>query len=190
VLEVLDADRDRAAEKYEALRRKLVRFFEWRRARSPEEMADEVIDRVALRLAEGERIASPDTPRYFLGVARNVLRESWAQPSGPEELTEALATAAAVARDPLAEAEAAARAEAWMACLDRCLERLPVESRQLVLLYHQDQKRARIDGRRELARRLGIGLNALRIRVFRLRATLEACVRACIAATNGEAGNR
>jgi DNA-directed RNA polymerase specialized sigma24 family protein len=181
VLEALDPDRDRAGEKYEVLRRKLIRFFEWRRGRFPEEMVDEVIDRVARRLAEGERIQTADAPRYFLGVARNVLRESWAQPPAPEELTDAVAEAASLARDPVVEAETVERAEAWMACLERCLERLPVESRELVLLYHQDQKRTRIDRRRELARRLGIGPNALRIRVCRLRAALEACVRSCVA---------
>jgi DNA-directed RNA polymerase specialized sigma24 family protein len=145
---------------------------------------------VGRRLAEGERIRTADAPRYFLGVARNLLRESWAQPRAPEELSDEVATSASLARDPSAEAEAAARTEARMACLDRCLERLPVESRQLVLLYHQDQKRARIERRQELARRLGIGRNALRIRVFRLRAGLEACVRACVAASGTDTGTR
>jgi DNA-directed RNA polymerase specialized sigma24 family protein len=188
ILEVLDEDRDRAAEKYEALRRKLTRFFEWRRGRFPDEMADEVMDRVGRRLAEGERIRSTEAPLYFLGVARNVLRESWARPESSEELTDEVAATASLGRDPLAEAEAAAGTEAWLACLDRCLERLPVESRRLVLLYHQDQRRARIDRRQELARGLGIGLNALRIRVFRLRGAVETCVRACIAADESATG--
>ena len=82
-----------------------------------------------------------------------------------EPLTEE--DAARLAGDPQADDEESARQEAWASCLERCLERLPVESQELVLLDHQDQQRARIDGRRELARRLGIGLNALRIRVFR-----------------------
>ncbi len=36
----LDADRERAGEKYEDLRRTLIRFFEWRGAPFPEEHAD------------------------------------------------------------------------------------------------------------------------------------------------------
>ena len=178
MLEVLDPDRDRAGEKYEAIRRKLLRFFEWRHAPDPEDLADDVIDRVGRRLAEGEHIQAADASAYFLGVARNVLRESWARRPAPEPLTEE--DAARLAGDPQADDEESARQEAWASCLERCLERLPVESQELVLLYHQDQQRARIDGRRELARRLGIGLNALRIRIFRLRAVLEACVRACV----------
>jgi DNA-directed RNA polymerase specialized sigma24 family protein len=123
-----------------------------------------------------------DAAAYFLGVARNVLRESWARRAPPETLTDE--HAARLAGDPQGDEETA-RQEAWASCLDRCLERLPLESRQLVLLYHQDQQRARIDGRRELARRLGIGLNALRIRVFRLRAVLETCVKACVSRPGG-----
>ena len=179
---MLDGDRDRAAARYEALRAKLIRFFEWRRGRFPEDMADEVMDRVARRLTGGESIRSAEAAHYFLGVARNVLRESWVPAHRTEELTDEIADAAALGRDPQAEAEARAREEDWLSCLERCLERLPIESRTLVLRYHQDEQRARIDHRQELARGLGIGLNALRIRVFRLRATLEACVRACIAA--------
>ena len=37
LLDVLDADRDLAGERYEDLRRTLVRFFEWRGAPFPEE---------------------------------------------------------------------------------------------------------------------------------------------------------
>ena len=48
----LDADRERAGEKYEELRRTLIRFFEWRGAPFPEEHADETLNRVARQAAE------------------------------------------------------------------------------------------------------------------------------------------
>jgi DNA-directed RNA polymerase specialized sigma24 family protein len=133
---------------------------------------------VGRRLADGEHIRAPDASHYFLGVARNVLREAWARGPGPDELTDEQASR--VAHDPDAAREDGTQAETWASCLERCLDRLPAESRHLVLAYHQDQKRLRIDGRREIAERLGVGLNALRIRVHRLRGVLEACVRACV----------
>ena len=41
----------------------------------PEDCADETIDRVARRLAGGERIRTGDPISYFRGVARNVWHE-------------------------------------------------------------------------------------------------------------------
>jgi hypothetical protein len=41
----LDIDRDRAGEKYENLRLKLLRFFEWRGALHPDLLADETLER-------------------------------------------------------------------------------------------------------------------------------------------------
>ena len=56
LLNSLDEDRERAGEKYEELRRTLIRFFEWRGAPFPEEHADEALNRVARRLGEGVEI--------------------------------------------------------------------------------------------------------------------------------------
>src|SRR5437773_826195 len=70
----LDPDPQRAGEKYEALRRRLVAFFEWRGAPWPEEHADETIDRVAKRAAEDEAVINVEA--YAVGVARMVLLEA------------------------------------------------------------------------------------------------------------------
>jgi DNA-directed RNA polymerase specialized sigma24 family protein len=65
-------------------------------------------------------------------------------------------------------------------CLDRCLEGLTVDSRQLIVDYYQEERRAKIELRQQLAEKLGIPLNALRIRAHRIRATLEKCVTKCV----------
>ncbi|HEV8367877.1 MAG TPA: hypothetical protein VGQ39_08000 [Pyrinomonadaceae bacterium] len=44
LLQRLDPDREQAGEKYEELRRTLIRFFEWRGAPYPEEHADENLE--------------------------------------------------------------------------------------------------------------------------------------------------
>src|SRR5215468_1188617 len=69
----LDADRERAGEKYETLRLGLIRFFEWRGASTPVEHADETLDRVARKLHQGEEIR--DLPAFVAGVARFVFLE-------------------------------------------------------------------------------------------------------------------
>ncbi|HEX4946430.1 MAG TPA: hypothetical protein VFZ34_07205, partial [Blastocatellia bacterium] len=52
----LDADREQAGEKYELIRQKLTKFFQWRGCPSPEDYTDRTIDRVALRLWEGAEV--------------------------------------------------------------------------------------------------------------------------------------
>ncbi len=183
LLALFGPDRARAGERYEAIRRALVKFFECKGGRFPEEMADETLDRVGRRLAEGETIRATDPAAYVHGVARNVLRGEW---------TLQQRAAARPAGDPLGvppDEEDAARAERRLSCLDRCLQALPPETRRLVLLYYVDERRAKIEGRRALAESLGIGQNALRIRMHRLRARLESCVQACLGETEGQGGH-
>jgi DNA-directed RNA polymerase specialized sigma24 family protein len=67
------------------------------------------------------------------------------------------------------------------ACLERCLNALPPEKKMLLIRYYRSNKRAKIDGRQLLAEELGIGLNALRIQVFRLRNAMRRCVEKCTA---------
>src|SRR5438309_6302132 len=74
LLSSLDARRDRAGEKYENVRRKLIEFFEARGSHSPADHADETINRVARRLDEGESIQ--DLSAYFYGVARLLFKET------------------------------------------------------------------------------------------------------------------
>jgi len=65
-------------------------------------------------------------------------------------------------------------------CLDDCLDVLPGESRDLIMEYYIDEKRGRIDRRRELAERLGLRRDALANRAQRLRDKLEQCVTRCL----------
>src|SRR5512134_1992159 len=78
LLASLDADRERAGERYEDLRRTLVRFFEWRGAPFPEDHADETFDRVARRLDEG--ITIENLGGYCYNVARLIFLETLKNP--------------------------------------------------------------------------------------------------------------
>jgi DNA-directed RNA polymerase specialized sigma24 family protein len=77
-LSCLDADIEHAGEKYEAIRRKLVKYFDWRGAHFPEECADETLDRVVRKLEAGETIR--DIPTYCHGIARLVFLETLKKP--------------------------------------------------------------------------------------------------------------
>ncbi len=170
-LACLDPDFDRAGAKYESLRLTLMKFFDWRGAHFPEECADETINRVIRKIDEGETIR--DVPTYCHGVARLVLLEKLKGPESRRTDFEELPPGALVA--PEAE-EKDERQE----CFERCLNELPIESRQLILQYYSDEKREKIDRRLSLARRLSIPLNALRSRAQRIRNRLEDCVSGCL----------
>jgi DNA-directed RNA polymerase specialized sigma24 family protein len=71
------------------------------------------------------------------------------------------------------------RREQRHACLDRCLQSLSAEQRELAIEYYRDARRQRIERRRALAARLSISMNALAIRACRVRDALRRCVDAC-----------
>ena len=58
---------------YQLIRFKLIKYFEWQRCVAAEELADETIDRVARKIAEGQQMEN--LRGFFYGVARLVLKE-------------------------------------------------------------------------------------------------------------------
>lgn len=175
LLAQLDPDRERAGELYETIRRKLVRLFEWRGCASPEDLADETINRVARRLGEGIELRSNDPYGYFCGVAHLVYKELLRRASREQR-----ALASGDWPPACAEEEPS---DVRLDCLRRCLAQLPADQRDLILRYYHgksDQGEGNIRNRQELARESGIEMNALRIRVHRVRRKLESCVHACL----------
>ena len=160
----LDPDRERAGRKYEEIRLRLMKLFASRGCGETDLLADEAINRVARRLPELLDTYVGDPASYFCGVAHRVhleyLRRKPPAPPPP--------------------ARPAEEVEREYACLESCMAGLAADSRELVLQYYTEEKQARIEHRKELARRLGINLNALRIRAFRIRAALQQCVEDCL----------
>jgi hypothetical protein len=70
----LDADRNRAGERYESLRKKLILFFK-RRNIPAEEYADKVFDRIADMLEKGKVIPTENREHYCLSVAVYLAKE-------------------------------------------------------------------------------------------------------------------
>ena len=173
LLENFSSDRSEASRQYVQMKLKLERFFEWRSCSAPEEKADDTINRVARRLCEGEHIHN--LPAYFSTVSWLVFMESRRDRNNYSVPLEEIPEIAG--EEPFEDEQKEARHH----CLDRCLDRLPVESRSLIQKYYQDEKRAKIDHRKQLAEVLGIPLNALRIRAHRVRISLEKCVKDCLA---------
>jgi RNA polymerase sigma factor (sigma-70 family) len=172
LLNAFSADRDEAGVQYEIIRRKLVRFFEWRKVESAEDYADETINRVARRIESGEVIDNLNG--YFYGVARMVYLEAL---KNQERVVVSIDDEPGV-RDK--KAPEPTESEPRVLCFDRCLDSLPPENRRLIVGYYQEERRAKIELRQELADNLHIPLNALRIRAHRIRVRLEQCITQCM----------
>ncbi|MEW6209419.1 MAG: hypothetical protein AB1631_13700 [Acidobacteriota bacterium] len=161
----LDPDREQAGQKYEEIRNKLIRIFARRGCAIAEELTDETINRVTRKAVEIAQSYVGDPALYFYGVAQNVFLEYVKKPSD--------------APAPI-EPEQSEEKERRALCLDLCIDRLDPESRDIILQYYSDEKRAKIDRRREMARRLGITINTLRTRAHRIKAVLQQCVGDCL----------
>ena len=171
LLGMLDMDRERAGQKYEFVRLRLVKFFQWSGAIEPDVLADETLNRVARKIEEGANIYNLNA--FIQGVAKLVKAESLRSPLRKHlDIEEAYGLAATIDEDP----EKTER----RVCLDRCLGSLSDESREIIITYYENEKGVRIECRKQLAARLGITANALRINAHRIRMGLETCVKACL----------
>jgi DNA-directed RNA polymerase specialized sigma24 family protein len=172
LLIALGGDRDSGSKKYLEIRSHLTRFFEWRGCSFPEDHADETINRIARKVAEGEEILNPSG--YAMGVARLLLLEIMkGRQREQSALTEA-GNVAAVYADP-------DEGESRLTCLTDCLQTLSPDNRELILQYYQGEKGEKIQNRKKLMDRLGIPVNTLRMRALRLRERLQGCVEECVA---------
>jgi DNA-directed RNA polymerase specialized sigma24 family protein len=186
MLAELDPDRERAGERYEQIRQKLMKFFQWRNCSfsAAEEYTDRTIDRVARKIEEGAEVHARDPYLYFHGIAINVLREHWkkVEKVGVESLDD-LPSSRNPSVNPI-EAQEAEEArveqERRLECLNECVNELPSGQLEMITEYHQGEGGAKIARRKQMSERLKLPLNALRIRMCRLRGDLEDCITGCV----------
>ncbi|MEK6285528.1 MAG: hypothetical protein AABO57_07290 [Acidobacteriota bacterium] len=164
----LDPNREAAGMKYEEIRRRLIRILVCRGCTAGEELADETINRVIGKMPGLADSYIGDPAIYFYGVVRKVHHE-WLKVSRvPHPL-------------PPPAPDSPEQKEQEYGCLDSCMNQLTAENRELILEYYKEERHAKIVHRKELAEKLGIAVNALRIRAHRIRADLQECVENCLA---------
>jgi len=177
----LDEDRGRAGEKYESIRHSLIKIFAWRGLNDAEDLADETINRVTLKVDGLIGSYKGDPTMYFYAVAKNLMLEATKSRQRHQRMP--LAALKSLAAGPDSdELEAELRAEA----LDRCLSKLTKEHRRLLINYYREQKESKITRRKAMAKTLDLRGNTLRVRVHRIRAKLEGCVRSELAHLRGD----
>lgn len=162
----LHPDRDKAARKYEEIRRRLIKMLESRGCTEAEDLTDDTFDRVARKVPEIAKTYVGDPALYCHGVARNVLYEWIRRPKPPMP-------------PPVPPPDDSLEKELRDACLEECMKELPPDDQRVAREYYTGDGRAKIERRQKLAEELG-GSNALRIRMYRIRATLHPCICKCL----------
>ena len=186
LLEWLDDGIDSHGETYLEIRRRLITYFDRRDRPFADDLADETLSRIGRTLERDGAIAITPQARYCYVVAKFVLLEDIRRERRHPRSIESSGIASdswnggrasSWARD-----EESADREARLECLDRCLQQLGPQQSALIVDYHRDEGRPGIERRRELAKQLGISMNALGIRACRIRAALEAQMAVCCGA--------
>jgi DNA-directed RNA polymerase specialized sigma24 family protein len=181
LLEWLDDGVESQGETYLEMRRRLVSYFDRRNRVDADELADETFNRIAHTLAQGDVIGTKPPARYCYVVARFVLLEGFRRDRKYVRVEGRcdgdVPRTTRITLVPIHDQQDVN--EQRLDCLDRCLDGLRPDQRELAIDYYRDVRRQRIERRRDLARRLGITTNALAIRACRLRDALMTCVEAC-----------
>jgi DNA-directed RNA polymerase specialized sigma24 family protein len=175
----LDDGVDSNGERYLEMRRRLVSYFDRRSRPGADELADETLNRIGRTLEQTGVIATRPPARYCYVVAKFVLLEDFRRERKHVPLDDSWNADAARGVTRPAPSDGLVVREQRLDCLDRCLQELKPEQRELIVEYYADARRQKIERRRDLAKRLGITMNALGIRAWRIRDGLMACVESC-----------
>jgi len=163
----LSEDDQRAVAEYQLIRMKLVRYFMHKGCADPEELFDKTVDIVVGKV--GSFVECPSPLAFCFGVAKNIARQDLRERKSAR-LGENIVSP--IQADPEIH-------EQELICLDRCMDQLSPSDRDIVIRYHQGQGRDKIETRRLMADGMG-GMNTLRIRMWRIRKDLRACVADCM----------
>ena len=176
-LVLLDADREQAGAKYENLRQRLIKFFEWRNCEMSEELSDTVFDRVMRKIAEGEQIQN--VTAYSATIAQFVFKEYLRKNERQNQLIEDAPEIQNIkAKDADNEDE---KISIRQNCFDKCLKEFSAENRKFIIAYYDTDEKTMINSRKKLAEEMNSNLNTLRIKACRLKAKLESCTVLCCA---------
>lgn len=168
LLDWLAQDREAAATRYQQIHQRLTRLFVCKGCECGEELADQVMDRVAQKVHEMPAMTPDEQVRVFYSFSKFIFLEH-ERKRAPAGFSLELR---AVDSDDDGEKQ--------HRCLDLCLRRIPEAEQHLLLHYYRYGAGDKIRHRKAMAEEMRVAMNALRIKVCRLRAKLEACLFRCV----------
>lgn len=162
-------DHMRDGSQYERLRSKLIFFFSRRLLTTPEDLADEVMDRLIQHLSRGTQIQSTDA--FALGIARHVAVEQRSRKSKTQGVDP-------VFFDNIPAPSVTINDEEELTRMELCLKKLPRPESKLLRGYYLVTGGNLMTTRRKLAETLHVSPTTLRQRVFLARQRLRNCMTA------------
>ena len=172
LLNWLHPDSEEAGREFVRIRALLIRKFESHDGCSADRLADATIDRVAETLTP-EMIENwvGKKEKKFFRVAFYILLED--KKRLEVELLDDINV-------PNPDINEDLDLELKLGCLEKCLQTLPPEKRELITRYYQGSKAEKIKNRDDLARELKLQLPALRVKALRIRKDLKFCIQKCL----------
>jgi RNA polymerase sigma factor (sigma-70 family) len=182
LLERLDQDDLRAAWKYRNLVGILLVYCEQQMQHPAyaDDIVRRAIDIVATKLAGGEDILNLQA--YSFSVARHLLCD-YRKRLMPEYIDDSLTRTLKCNRH-LVQIDSIEK-EVREECREKCLQNLPGEQRDLIVKYYERGLYCK-SYREEMARDLGISVEALNNRISRIKKKLSQCCHGCASRLNAE----
>ncbi len=171
----LSANREEAGRQYEKIREGLIRFFRFRGCADPQVLADETINRVAVKVSTFDSSKNVKTITYFYGFASNIYLEYIRTTKSREVQLETEHLPASRNFDAMDDSSVTE-----CDCLENCLTKLPREESSLVIQYYGQEKNEKFAVRKKLADGMNLRMPALHTRVFRIRSVLRDCIKECL----------
>lgn len=159
--------------KYEEIRSNLINYLSWKGCNNPGELADEAINIVASKLPQLAQEYEGEPVRYFLGVARNLVKR---QNSAPNLYVELSPNLKAPENN---DEEEPSLDEIISKCKKECLHKLPESKKKLICSYYKNGGKQDGDFREMMATENDMHAHTLRVNIFRIRQVLKKCFVKC-----------
>ncbi len=181
LLEWLSSDREKAGAEYENIRAGLVRLFQVKGCADPQDLADETINRVAVKLSRLDLSKNPKPIIIFHGFARNIFRETVSRTVKKEDQLDA-ETELPSNRGLFSQTDE--NESKGRECMKNCLQNLEESDRRLFVRYYCTNASSRAQSRQMLAEESDIKINVLQTKIYRMKLNLRDCIKNCLNENN------
>lgn len=172
LLDWFSQNREEAGRKYEEIRNGLIRFFYFKGCADAEDLADEAINRVALKLSVLDLSGNIKPINLFYGFASKIYLEYVSRIKKQEIEFDA---------DIHSSNKGTETENKNQKCLEKCLAELSDEDGDLIVEYYSAAKAEKIEHRKDLAEKLQMNISTIHVKVHRLRKILRECIEKCAA---------
>lgn len=176
LLKWLCEDRDEAGEKYEKVRRGLIKYFDAKGCADPEFLTDETLNRVAKKIPRFDAAKTSNNISFIYGFARNIKFEYFLSVKKEAKLNEAVTTGGKVFLPEILNESV----NDEYVCLDKCLGKLSEADRKLMVQYYCEDKGEKIMLRKKISEDINLTVKALHTKIYRLRIPLRKCIEQCL----------